>query len=112
MLPAATKQGGQCFAFPDVCKTPAAPSPVPIPYPNIAMVANTDNAIEEVLMVNKATVVENSKNPNLVRRRARHGRRRRFEHQPQPGHLQEVLVEGLRQGEGRRLPHGGHPAQR
>jgi hypothetical protein len=64
MLPASTKQGGQCFAFPDVCKTPAAPSPVPIPYPNIAMVANTDNAIEEVLMVNKATVVENSKIPS------------------------------------------------
>ena len=40
MLPASTKMSGQCFAMPDVCKTPAppAPSPVPIPYPNIGMV--------------------------------------------------------------------------
>ncbi len=28
---------GMDFAFPDVCLTPAAPAPVPIPYPNIAM---------------------------------------------------------------------------
>lgn len=26
---------GMSMVFPDVCKTPAAPSPVPIPYPNI-----------------------------------------------------------------------------
>lgn len=33
---ATTKAGGICFAFPDVCKTPAPPGPpVPIPYPNI-----------------------------------------------------------------------------
>lgn len=33
------QMGGQDFAFPDVCLTPAppAPAPVPIPYPNIAM---------------------------------------------------------------------------
>jgi hypothetical protein len=41
MFPASTKGGGQCFAFPDVCKTPAPPAPfVPIPYPNIAMPAD------------------------------------------------------------------------
>ena len=35
---AVTKQSGQCFGFPDVCKTPAPPAaPIPIPYPNIAM---------------------------------------------------------------------------
>lgn len=28
--------GGVTIIFPDVCKTPAAPSPLPIPYPNIA----------------------------------------------------------------------------
>ena len=28
---------GQDMGFPDVCITPAAPSPLPIPYPNIAM---------------------------------------------------------------------------
>ena len=38
MFPASTKGGGQCFAFPDVCKTPAPPAPfVPVPYPNIGM---------------------------------------------------------------------------
>ena len=35
---AKSSAGGVCFAFPDVCLTPAppAPAPVPIPYPNIA----------------------------------------------------------------------------
>lgn len=28
---------GMDMAFPDVCLTPAVPSPIPIPYPNIAM---------------------------------------------------------------------------
>lgn len=33
--------GGMSTVFPDVCKTPAAPSPVPIPYPNIGMASDT-----------------------------------------------------------------------
>jgi hypothetical protein len=37
MPPASTNGDGQCFAFPDVCKTPSPAGPVPIPYPNIAM---------------------------------------------------------------------------
>ena len=37
MLPACTNAGGQCAIFPDVCKTPTPGGPVPIPYPNIAM---------------------------------------------------------------------------
>lgn len=37
MFPASTKAAGQCVAFPDVCKTPTPGGPVPIPYPNIAM---------------------------------------------------------------------------
>lgn len=36
MFPASTKGGGQCLAFPDVCKTPAAPSPLPMPFPNLS----------------------------------------------------------------------------
>jgi hypothetical protein len=32
-----TQMMGMDFAFPDVCLTPAVPSPVPIPYPNIAL---------------------------------------------------------------------------
>ncbi|HEX3020178.1 MAG TPA: DUF4150 domain-containing protein [Chitinispirillaceae bacterium] len=31
---------GICQCFPDVCKTPSAPSPIPVPYPNIAMSSN------------------------------------------------------------------------
>jgi hypothetical protein len=33
--------GGQSIVFPDVCKTPAAPSPVPIPYPNMGRSSDT-----------------------------------------------------------------------
>lgn len=29
------------IAFPDVCITPAAPSPIPLPYPNIGQSADT-----------------------------------------------------------------------
>ncbi len=64
MLPAATKKGGQAFAFPDVCKTPAAPSPIPIPYPNFGMLSGTDKVIDKVLMENKETVVETSEVPS------------------------------------------------
>lgn len=40
MLPASTRGGGMCFAFPDVCKVPAPPAPpVPTPFPNMAMCA-------------------------------------------------------------------------
>jgi uncharacterized Zn-binding protein involved in type VI secretion len=39
MPPASTNGNGQCFAFPDVCKTPTPAGPVPIPYPNIAMLS-------------------------------------------------------------------------
>jgi len=37
VLPAKTQMAGMNFAFPDVCKTPIGPAPVPIPYPDIAM---------------------------------------------------------------------------
>jgi hypothetical protein len=32
---------GKSIVFPDVCKTPAAPSPVPIPYPNLGQSMDT-----------------------------------------------------------------------
>jgi hypothetical protein len=64
MLPGSTKKGGQCFAFPDVCKTPIGPSPVPIPYPNFGFVNSTDKVIDVVLMENKETVVETSQIPS------------------------------------------------
>ena len=31
------QMGGMALGFPDVCKTPVGPVPVPIPYPNIGM---------------------------------------------------------------------------
>jgi len=49
MMPAATKKGGNCAAWPDTCKTPAAPSPIPIPYPNIAQNLVGNEAIKESL---------------------------------------------------------------
>jgi len=40
--------GGFSIAFPDVCKTPAAPSPIPIPYPNIGMASDTSKGPKKV----------------------------------------------------------------
>lgn len=41
-FPVATKKaGGICFAFPDVCITPAV-VPVPIPYPNLGQLSDAE----------------------------------------------------------------------
>ena len=64
MLPGSSKKGGKAFAFPDVCKTPAAPSPLPLPYTNLGMLSGADKVIDVVLMENKETVVETSKIPS------------------------------------------------
>ncbi len=37
MMPASNRGAGMNVGFPDVCLTPAAPSPIPVPYPNMAM---------------------------------------------------------------------------
>jgi hypothetical protein len=64
MLPGSTKGGGQCFAFPDVCKTPAPPgSPVPIPYPNIGMVMQASKTAQKVKFSQKAVVTKKSEIP-------------------------------------------------
>lgn len=63
-LPASSKKGGKCLGVPDVCKTPAAPSPIPVPYPDMGMLANTDKAVDKVVLEKKETVVEDSKVPN------------------------------------------------
>jgi hypothetical protein len=46
---------GDCFAFPDVCKTPTPAGPVPIPYPNTASLAmaNPGTCSTKVFIVNK-----------------------------------------------------------
>lgn len=61
IFPASSKGGGNCFAFPDVCKTPAPPAPpVPIPYPNIGMVNQTSKTAKKVKFVNKEAVSKKS----------------------------------------------------
>ncbi|ANN68537.1 DUF4150 domain-containing protein [Bordetella bronchialis] len=57
--------GAMCTAtVPDVCLTPAAPSPIPVPYPNIATtdMANPGTIVENVLVcgmpaLNQSSVV-------------------------------------------------------
>jgi hypothetical protein len=62
MLPASTKMSGQTLAFPDVCKTPAAPSPIPVPYPNIGMCMQASSGVsKKVKIMNKECILENSK---------------------------------------------------
>ena len=39
---------GISIVFPDVCKTPCAPSPVPIPYPNIGQASDTSQGPTKV----------------------------------------------------------------
>lgn len=60
MLPASTNGGGQCFIFPDVCKTPSPGGPVPIPYPNIAMPTQADGGTcaGKVKILGKKTIVK------------------------------------------------------
>lgn len=35
------RSGGMSIVFPDVCRSPSAPGPVPIPYPNTARSSDT-----------------------------------------------------------------------
>lgn len=62
MFPASTKGGGMSFSFPNVCKTPAAPSPLPIPYPSIGQCsgANGDTCTKKVKILNKAVLHKSS----------------------------------------------------
>jgi hypothetical protein len=60
-MPVATKKGGICIGVPDVCQTPSASGPVPIPYPNVAQLCDADGAVDKVLVENKEVVVEDSK---------------------------------------------------
>src|SRR5579871_3962383 len=60
---ASTNGDGQCMIFPDVCKTPAPPAPpIPIPYPNIAMLTQIDGgtASDKVKIVGKKTATKDT----------------------------------------------------
>lgn len=45
---ALTLGSGVDFAFPDVCLTPIAGVPVPVPYPNVSETITTEPAVENV----------------------------------------------------------------
>ena len=61
MLPATTKAGGQCAAFPDVCKTPSPGGPVPIPYPNIAKSGDSAKTAKKVKTDGKMPMTKGAK---------------------------------------------------
>lgn len=67
IFPAATTQGGQAMGFPDVCLTPAPPAPpLPIPYPNMAMVNQAKKTAKHVQFVSKPVVILNSEIPQSM----------------------------------------------
>ncbi len=53
--------GGMSTVFPDVCKTPAAPSPVPIPYPNIGQSGDTSQGPTTVKTDGQMPMVKGAK---------------------------------------------------
>jgi len=60
-----TVTDGICFAFPDVCLTPAPPGPpVPIPYPNIAQLADATGTASTVNAGGKPVVTQASSIPS------------------------------------------------
>ena len=53
--------GGMSVVFPDVCKTPAAPSPIPIPYPNIGKSSDTSQGPTSVKTDGQMPMVKGAK---------------------------------------------------
>ncbi len=60
LFPACTIACGQAFAMPDVCLTPAAPSPVPVPYPNTGMLNQAKGTATKVKIAGKPAILLNS----------------------------------------------------
>ena len=60
-----TTAGGMSSGFPDVCKTPSPAGPIPIPYPNMAMMnqASAGTCTKKVKVVNKPALTSKSKVP-------------------------------------------------
>ena len=55
---------GTCFAFPDVLNTPSPSGMVPMPYPNIAQLADASKTAETVNAGGKAVIVKDSEIAN------------------------------------------------
>jgi hypothetical protein len=53
--------GGMSIVFPDVCLTPCAPSPVPIPYPNIGQSSDTSQGPTSVTTDGQMPMVKGAK---------------------------------------------------
>ena len=53
--------GGMSITFPDVCKTPSPGGPIPIPYPNIGMAADTSGGAKKVKTDKKMPMVKGAK---------------------------------------------------
>lgn len=53
--------GGMSMVMPDVCKTPAGPSVVPIPYPNIGQAADTSDGPKKVKTDGKMPMTKGAK---------------------------------------------------
>ena len=61
MFGISTKGGGMSQAMPDVCKTPAPPAgPIPIPYPNMAMLNQATGESKKVKIANMGVVTMGS----------------------------------------------------
>jgi hypothetical protein len=60
-----TKGGGNYMTTgpTDVCKTPSPAGPVPIPYPNSAMLTSSTGTVSKVKIVKKETVAKGAKVP-------------------------------------------------
>lgn len=55
---------GVCFAFPDVLNTPTPGGPVPMPYPNVAQLADAAPAAKDVNAGGKPVVLEGDEIPS------------------------------------------------
>jgi hypothetical protein len=55
---------GTAFAFPDVCNTPSPGGPIPIPYPNIAQLADVTGEAKDLQVGGMKVLVQGSKVPS------------------------------------------------
>ena len=63
---ATTKQGGICFAFPDVCNTPSPSGQVPVPYPNTGKMEEANLVTTTVKAGGNWIITEESKIENTT----------------------------------------------
>ena len=62
-VPITTTGGGICFAFPNVCMTPAGTSSVPVPYPSIGQLSDAMDVTTSVKVTGKPVILKKSSIP-------------------------------------------------